>query len=203
MNDDGATPETLRQLAPSGYYIALRVGFAFPLEERNALPPDWVEFYTHQRFMMHDPIVRWVYANTGAIRWSEIDLEDPRNVISLGREYGLKYGVAVSCFDDNPEGQRSWGTFARPDREFAEAEIEELANFLAGLHDDRAPPTNLTEAELEALRFVKAGMRLKQMAFELCVTEGAIKQRLKNAKLKLRAATSAQAVTKASDFGLI
>jgi LuxR family transcriptional regulator len=195
--------DDLNELAPAGHYIALRVGFAFPLEERNALPPDWVTFYTQQRFMMHDPIIRWIYSNVGAIRWSQIELDDPKNVIALGREHGLSYGVAVSCFDESSDGQRSFGTFARSDREFTDTEIVRLAETVARLHADRAPPTNLTEAELEALRLVKDGMRLKQMAFELGVTEGAIKQRLKNAKLKLRAATGAQAVTRASDFGLI
>ncbi|MBM1222367.1 LuxR family transcriptional regulator [Ponticoccus sp. SC2-23] len=193
----------LDELAPAGYYIALRVGFAFPLEERNALPPDWVDFYTRQRFMMHDPVIRWIYANVGAIRWSGIDIEDPKHVIGLGRDYGLKYGAAISCFDENSDGQRSFGTFARADREYTDAEIERLTQLVTILHEDRAPPTNLTEAELEALRLVKDGMRLKQMAFELGVSEGAIKQRLKNAKLKLRATTGAQAVTRASDFGLI
>jgi LuxR family transcriptional regulator len=66
-----------------------------------------------------------------------------------------------------------------------------------------APPTNLTMAELEALRMVKEGMRLKQMAHALGVSEGAIKQRLRNAKLKLGASTGAQAATRASDYGLI
>lgn len=203
MSDAIDLDEDLDELAPAGYYIALRVGFAFPMEERNALPPDWVNFYTHQRFMMHDPIIRWIYSNVGAIRWSEIDIDDPKRVIALGQEYGLEYGVAVSCFDENSDGQRSFGTFARSDREFTDAEIARLARLVDRLHEDRAPPTNLTEAELEALRLVKEGMRLKQMAFELGVSEGAIKQRLKNAKLKLRAATGAQAVTRASDFGLI
>jgi len=203
LSDAIACDDDLDELAPAGYYIALRVGFAFPLEERNALPRDWVDFYTRQRFMMHDPVIRWIYSNVGAIRWSAIDIDDPRRVIALGREHGLTYGVAVSCMDENSNGQRSFGTFARSDREHTDDEIARLSRLVACMHEDRAPPTNLTEAELEALRLVKEGMRLKQMAFELGVSEGAIKQRLKNAKLKLRAATGAQAVTRASDFGLI
>ena len=203
MSDAIECDEKLDHLAPAGYYIAIRVGFAFPMEEMNALPTEWVHFYTRQRFMMHDPIIRWIYSNVGAVRWSDIDIDDPKRVIELGREHGLKYGVAVSCFDESSDGQRSFGTFARSDREYTDEEIRQLTETVTHLHADRAPPTNLTDAELEALRLVKEGMRLKQMAFELGVSEGAIKQRLKNAKLKLRAATGAQAVTRASDFGLI
>jgi len=193
----------LGALASAGYYIALRVGFAFPMEEMNALPQDWVDYYTMERFMMHDPVIQWVYGNTGSVRWSEIETLDPKGVLRKARDYGLCHGVAICCFDDNPEGQRSFGTFARPDREFEDSEIALLQAHLTRLHHEKAPPTNLTPAELEALRMVKQGLRLKQIAHELGVSEGAIKQRLKNAKLKLGAATGTQAATRASDYGLI
>lgn len=199
----GVGPESIRSMAPLGYYLALRVGFAFPMEEVNALPSDWVEHYTRQRFMLSDPVIRWIYANTGAVRWSEISIDDPRQVLSQARNYGLYYGVAISVFDNNPEGQRSFGSFVRGDREFEDTEIRALNAHVSRLHHDKAPPTNLTAAELEALRMVKEGKRLKQIAHELGVTEGAVKQRLKNAKTKLGAATGTQAATRASGFGLI
>lgn len=189
--------------AQTGYYIALRVGFAFPLEEMNQLPKPWVDHYTQHRFMLHDPVIRWIYSNTGAIRWSEIDLADPMRVLNQAQTFGLRYGVAVSCFDGNREGQRSFGHFARADREFDASEIEALRALVEQLHHAKAPPTNLTAAEIEALRMIKEGKRLKQVAHELGVTEGAIKQRLKNAKGKLNAQTSAQAAAMASEFGLI
>jgi LuxR family transcriptional regulator, quorum-sensing system regulator SdiA len=195
--------EAVKVIAPAGFYIALRVGFAFPMEELNALPTPWVEHYTMQRFMLYDPVIQWIYANTGAVRWSEIEIPDPLGIMAQAKAYGLCHGVAVCCFDNNPEGQRSFGTFARSDREFESNEIQILTDHVTRLHHDKAPPTNLTMAELEALRMVKDGMRLKQMAHVLGVSEGAIKQRLKNAKLKLGASTSAQASTKASDYGLI
>ena len=196
-------PGELDALAPFGHYLALRVGFAFPMEEVNALPPAWVEHYTRNRFMLSDPVIRWVYANTGAIRWSEIAIDDPRGIMTQARAFGLNFGLAISVFDNNSEGQRSFGTFLRADREFEEAEIRTLHAHLVRLHNDKAPPTNLTQAEIEALRMVKDGKRLKQIAHELGVSEGAVKQRLKNAKLKLDAATGAQAAARAAGFGLI
>lgn len=197
-NDDD-----VRKLAPAGYYLALRVGFAFPLEEINQLPREWIEHYTLRRFLLHDPVVRWNFANTGAIRWSEITLADPLHVLDQARAFGLRYGVAVACYDGNSEGHRSFGLFARSDREFDQSEIQALYDYVNQLHLDKAPPTNLTNAELEALTMLRDGMRLKQIAFELGVSEGAVKQRLKNAKNKLKAQTSAQAAAKASDYGLI
>lgn len=193
----------LSEVAPAGYYLALRVGFAFPLEEINALPAAWVSLYTVERFMMSDPVIRWVYSHTGSIRWSEIESDDTRGILAKAHDYGLCYGVAVSVFDNNPEGQRSFGTFARSDREFTQLEIDLLSGHIQRLHAEKAPPSNLTDAELEALRMVRDGLRVKQIAFELGVSEGAVKQRLKNAKLKLRAQTGAQAAAMATEFGLI
>ena len=195
--------EDVAEIAKTGYYIALRVGFAFPLEEVNALPSAWVDHYTTHRFMLHDPVIRWIYANTGAITWSNIDLADPMRVLDQAQTFGLRYGAAVACFDGNREGQRSFGTFARSDREFEPAEIDALHAYVVKLHHAKAPPTNLTKAELEALKMVKEGQRLKQIAHELGVSEGAVKQRLKNAKSKLNAQTSAQAAAMVAEFGLI
>ncbi|MBL4812995.1 MAG: autoinducer binding domain-containing protein [Rhodobacteraceae bacterium] len=200
---DMSDQKMISQIAPAGHYLALRVGFAFPLEEVNALPNDWVEHYTRQGFMMQDPVIRWIYANTGAVRWSDIKIDDPRNILLQAKHFGLVYGAAISCFDNNPSGQRSFGSFLRADREYNNDELEFLSQHVLRKHIEYAPPTNLTNAELEALKMLKAGMRLKQIAHELGVTEGAIKQRLRNAKRKLSAATSAQAASLASDFGLI
>ena len=193
----------LSEIAPAGYYLALRVGFAFPPEEINALPADWVSHYTAECYMMADPVIRWVYSKTGTIRWSEIDFDDVRGVLAKAESFGLRFGVAVSVFDNNPEGQRSFGTFARSDREFTQCEIDLLRGHIQRLHTEKAPPSNLTLAELEALRMVRDGLRVKQIAFELGVSEGAVKQRLKNAKLKLGAQTGAQAAAMSSEFGLL
>lgn len=198
-----ASHEDVKRLAKTGYYIALRVGFAFPLEEVNELPAPWVDHYTTHRFMLHDPVIRWIYANTGAISWSAIGLPDPIRVLDQAQTFGLRYGVAVACFDGNREGQRSFGTFSRSDREFEPAEVNALHDYVMRLHHAKAPPTNLTKAELEALKMVKDGQRLKQIAHDLGVTEGAVKQRLKNAKTKLGARTSAQAAAMVGEFGLI
>ena len=191
------------ELAPAGYYIALRIGFAFPIEEVNAFPDEWIKHYTKQRYMLFDPVVRWAYASTGAIRWSDLTIEDPRRVLEQAATFGMRYGVTVSVFDANADAQRSFGSFTRSDREFTALEIKLLQAYLTRRHKETAPPTNLTKAELEALSMVKNGLRLKEIAFQLSVSEGAVKQRLKNAKIKLGAKTGTQAAALANQFGLI
>ncbi|MEM9786075.1 MAG: autoinducer binding domain-containing protein [Pseudomonadota bacterium] len=196
-------PDEIGQLAPSGHYIALRIGFAFPMEEVNAFPEDWISHYTKQRFMLFDPIVRWAYSNTGTIRWSDISIDDPKRIIPQAQTFGMRYGVTVSLFDSGADAQRSFASFTRSDREYTDLEMKLLKAFLARRHSETAPPTNLTKAELEALGMVKDGKRLKEIAFELSVSEGAVKQRLKNAKLKLGAKTGSQAAALANQYGLI
>lgn len=190
-------------LAPAGFYIALRVGFAFPIAETNALPEAWVDRYTQKGYMLFDPVMQWLYSNSGAIRWSAIPMPDPLGILAEASMHGLHYGAAISCASTGTEGQRSFGSFARADREFSDDEISLLGRKLHRLHEATAPPTNLTEAELEALRMVRDGLLLKEIANRLGVSEGAIKQRLKNAKLKLGAKTISQGVSTAVSYGLI
>lgn len=190
-------------LSPAGHYLALRVGFAFPMFEQYTLPPAWVEHYQTQGMLLNDPVMHWMFGNVGSCRWSCLDEDDPRGILLQAKEFGLNYGVAICCADKTPMGQRSFGSFARADREFTDAEVSVLQQELEALHHALVPPSNLTKAELEALRMVKNGLLMKEIASNLGVTEGAVKQRLKSAKAKLNAKTSTHAATKATSFGLI
>lgn len=196
-------PDDLVELAPVGHYIALRIGFAFPMEEVNALPVEWVEHYTTQRFMLFDPVIRWVYSNTGVVRWSDIQGDDPRKVMPQAQTFGLRFGAAVSHFDGNSEGLRSFATFVRNDREFNDLELRLLRAYLTRRHDELSPPKNVTKAEREVLAMIRDGKRIKEIAHELAVSEGAIKLRLKNVRQKLGAKTGSQAAALAGQFGLI
>ena len=190
-------------LSPAGHYLALRVGFAFPMFEEYALPPKWVDRYLSRGMLMSDPVMRWMFENTGTCRWSALNIDDPRGIMEQASSFGLNHGVAICVVDDGQSGQRSFGSFARSDREFTDAEIDDLHSYLREMHSLLVPPKNLTAAELEALKMVKNGLLMKEIANLLGVTEGAVKQRLKNAKTKLNAKTSAHAATMATSFGLI
>jgi len=181
-------------LAPAGHYLALRVGFAFPAFEFNALPDSWVAAYTEQGMMLDDPVMRWVYHNTGTIRWSDLTETDPRGMLDAAAQHGMPHGAAVSI-EGAGDGLRSFGMFARDDRPFRDAELAQIERQLRELHVQSAPSNKLTAAEIEALTMVKEGMILKEIAFRLGVSEGAIKQRLKNARIKLNARTGSHAVS--------
>jgi LuxR family transcriptional regulator, quorum-sensing system regulator SdiA len=191
------------ELATAGYFIVYRVGFLLPEFEHNALPRAWVHKYTQYGLMMQDPVMRWIYSSTGAARWSEIDFPDSSGVLAQAAEYGLSFGAAISLVDASGTGQRSFGNFCRSDREFQTDEIIELARRLELLFKDMAAPDNLTDAEIEALQFIKSGLLIKEVAFRIGISEGAVKQRLRSAKDKLGAKTTAHAVSVASTYGLI
>ena len=195
--------EDISQIATAGFYLALRVGFAFPVEEVNRMPAAWTSHYARAGFFPFDPVMRWVYANTGTISWNNLPPDDPRGVLELARRHGLRHGLAVSVFDDTAPGHRSFGVFAREDRAFSTLESRLLSVYVGRRHAESVPPATLTAAEREVLAMYRDGQRLKEIAHVLGVSEGAVKQRLKNAKLKLEARTSTQAAAIATQYGLI
>ncbi|WP_370160388.1 helix-turn-helix transcriptional regulator [Limimaricola soesokkakensis] len=191
----------LQTLAPAGYYVGLRILFAFPAAEVNELPTAWVELYARERFLLADPALRWSLNHTGAIRWGDLSQDDPAGMTRLSAAYGMRYG-AVAAFRE-PSGLRSYGLFYRDDRDYEDTELEQLAKFIAHRHRGVSSTLQLTQAEIAVLRSIKQGVRIKEIAHDFGVSEGAIKQRLRNARLKLDAATGAQAAIKASEAGLI
>lgn len=195
--------DKLRDLAPAGFYVAIRVGFAFPMVEHNHLPPKWIAEYAASGLMMHDPAMFWVYGNNGAVRWSSLRDQDSQGVLELARNHGLHYGAVVSCTDGREPTQRTFGFFCRSDREYNDLEIAALESNLIESHRNHLRPANLTTAERETLGLVKNGLLMKEIACILNVSESAIKQRLKSARLKLNAKTGSQAAATATMLGVI
>jgi LuxR family transcriptional regulator, quorum-sensing system regulator SdiA len=191
-----------RSLGLAGYYIALRVSFAFPTSEINQWPKEWMKHYGDRALMPSDPLIRWAYTHEGVTRWSNLKMPDPEDVLGQAASFGLRYGIVISI-RANGSPSRSFGIFARKDREFFNEELEFLHTYLQQMHDESMPPEDLTKGELDALRLVQKGFRLKQVGHELGVSEGAIKQRLKNARRKLGATTGTQAAAIAVKLGLI
>jgi LuxR family transcriptional regulator len=187
--------EHIHQIAPAGYYVALRVGFSFPDEEVNELPNIWVEFYTTHGLVVQDPAMRWVYGNTGAIRFSEMTLPDPHQVRAHAAVFGMAHGAVVSVMQPQDRGRRSYGIFFRDDRDFADAEMAGLLRIVQDLHLGPEEEKTLTLAEIEALKLQSEGMRLKQIAAQLGISESAVKARLNNVKRKLGARTQSQAAS--------
>ncbi len=171
--------------------------------EHNHLPADWVREYTASGLLVHDPAMAWVYGNCGVSRMSCLGLADSQGVLDLAKEHGLNFGAVASCVDAGDASQRTFGLFFRSDREYSDREVECLGTSLGAAHRAYARPRNLTSAELATLNLVKNGLLMKEIASQLGVSESAIKQRLKNARIKLNAKTGSQAAVRATMLGMI
>jgi len=195
------TLDQMQKTAPGGYYLALRVGFAFPIVEVNAFPAEWVEHYSQQGMMLRDPAVRWAYTAFGAKRWSAF--EDSENgVLASASKFGLRFGAVISCGQDDGTSQRSYALVAHPKREFGDAELASIFDRVTDMHARTSPPP-LTAAELEALRMINEGYRVKEISHRLGVSDSAIKVRMASAKRKLGARTSTQAAGLAVSYRMI
>ncbi|MFM2388513.1 MAG: hypothetical protein RLZZ437_68 [Pseudomonadota bacterium] len=185
-------------MSPAGFYLALRVGFTFPEDELNRLPDAWVEYYTRHGLVVHDPLMKWVYANQGAARWTDLDIPDPQDVRLAAQVHGLGYGAVSSAVTASERGKRSYGLFFRSDRDFNDGELANLRILLETLHSGAKLERNLTANEIEALQLLASGLRLQQIADRLSISESAVKARLNNAKVKLGARTASQAASVAA-----
>lgn len=195
-------PDDLRRLAPAGLYVGIRFGFVSPQRELNLMPQPWLDRYAREGFQGHDPAIRWAQTGLGVRRWSDLPIDDKRGVLKEAAGFGLRFG-AVAATVCEETGQRSILLAARFDRAYTDAQLVRISDHLEVLQAVEHRQVSLTAAELEVLRRIRDGERLKMISHALGVTEGAIKQRLKNARLKLGASTSTQATTMASEMGLL
>ncbi|PZR00718.1 MAG: LuxR family transcriptional regulator [Cereibacter sphaeroides] len=196
--------EVFASIAPAGHYAALRLGFFSPEEELNSFPSDWVDHYTINGLALHDPLMRWIYSASGAQRWSELLLPDPMGVLGSYADFGMPYGAVVCVTADEDRPRRTFGYFARADREITQAELRELEATLRAAHfHDAEADQPLTRAQTDALRLLSRGMRLKEIAHALGISESAVKARLKSAMARMDARTPVQAASIAAQRGLL
>ena len=192
--------DQLNALAPMGYTVGLHIRFASPLVYRSSYPPAWTEVYNNNSYYLRDPLVFWGVGVEGTIRWSEIPLPDPFGVMKKAAQHGLSFG-AVSSY--GPITSRSIVGISRSDREFTESELDRLKELTVQLHIEAKPPSELTKAQIEALRCLADGDRHAAAALKLGITESAFKARLLSARVRLEARTTSEAIRKAREYRLL
>ncbi|MEL6608617.1 MAG: autoinducer binding domain-containing protein, partial [Pseudomonadota bacterium] len=194
------TLSEIGELSPGGYFLGLHIRFTSPLMTLQTYPAGWIERYTERGYALRDPIVAWGFSQNATTRWSEIEIPDPFGILEEAASFGLKYGAVV------PVGElrsRTIGSVARSDREFSDAEIALISHHIRELHRLTEPPERLTEAQLMALSLIAEGERHTAAAAKLNISESALKARLTAARTKLLARTTAEAIQRAKDYGLL
>lgn len=190
----------LSELGPMGYTVGLHIRFATPLVYHSTYPAPWVDHYNSHSYYLRDPLVFWGVGVEGTTRWSAIPLPDPFGVLKKAAGHGLNFGAVCSC---GPITSRSIVGISRSDREFTDDEMARLRELTAQLHIAAKPPSELTKAQIEALKCVADGDRHMAAADKLGITESAFKARLQSARVRLGARTTSEALRKAREYRLL
>jgi LuxR family transcriptional regulator, quorum-sensing system regulator SdiA len=133
--------------AVSGYAMGLHINFTTPAYFFQSYPRPWLEHYSQAGLLLSDPTVSWCFENTGVCRWS--DMDDPAGVLTQAAEFGMKYGISYTTSNG---GSQSMAGFARPDREYTDAEIAELVCRFDALHDATRDQASLPPAIVAQLK---------------------------------------------------
>ena len=159
MPDNRASIATLLaeidEMTPGGFAIGLHVVFTGPAFLFQTFPQPWTEHYANRGLHLADPAVAWSLAHTGHVHWSALAADDPAGVIAAARAHGLRYGTTMAIFERD---SRSVLGCARPDRDYLDAELDDIRARLSALHRLTLGRATLPPALEAALR--KMSIRL-------------------------------------------
>lgn len=145
----------LDERAPGGFAIGLHIDLTGPTFLFQTFPQEWVDYYANQGLQLRDPAMHWAFANSGSIRWHQLKENDPTDVIGKAAAHGMPYGATISMLRND---SRTVAGFARADRDYLDVELDEITDLLARLHDATLKVTQLSQADLAALK--KMSIRL-------------------------------------------
>jgi LuxR family transcriptional regulator, quorum-sensing system regulator SdiA len=138
----------LDQRSPAGFAIALHIRFTRPTYLFQTYPKRWMDHYSAAGLVVHDPTVHWGFHSLGHIRWADLEAIDSRGVLEQAKDFGIMNGVTIAVLGD---GSRSIASFARADRDYDEAEMQELEHTLARLHGATIGLGQLSASDQRAL----------------------------------------------------
>ena len=119
--------QRLIEIAPAGFAIGLHIRFMTPCYMFETYPQGWRDIYGREGLLMRDPTVHWAMHNHGAVRWSDLQAQDEAGVLARARGFGITHGHTRAIHEG--EGI-SFGGFARADRDFTTAEIDEVGRLM-------------------------------------------------------------------------
>lgn len=191
----------IERIATSGYFLGLGIRDARAEFMLNRYPAEWRMQYDREALLYGDPAATWVVSQTRSVRWSEMNLPDPRNVMRRAAAHGMRFGATLVA---HAERRRSFLSVARPDRELTDPEMDELQGLLqqmADLHNQAA--NRLTAGELAALAALRDGATQASAARNLGISLSTLKNRLDSAQRKLGGVNTLNTVVIAVRRGLI
>lgn len=183
---------------------------------RTTYPADWVTYYLLHNMITSDPVLRHANEASEPFCWSKLQISGKEQVfMDKAKDFGIGMsGYSVPCKDKN--GRRSVlslnSTLSHDDwAGFVTAHSADLYNLAQDLHVKGVSEAfagagdipQLSPREYECLKWTSLGKSYSDIAIILALSEHTIRSYLKMARLKLDSVTLAQAVTKATNLGLI
>lgn len=145
-------------------------------------PAEWQNLYVRKRFLWADPIIiSTMMFGEGNKRWSGIKVPDVMGVLSTAAKFGLVYGARLSRTNGY---KKSMLAVARYDRELLDEEIDKLSEWFDGFLKKIENSMELTDGELAVVKCIARDMTLYEAAEHLNVSYGAVKKRLRQARMK-------------------
>ncbi len=145
--------ENLQELAsfcPKGFALGMHMRFAGAKVILLTYPTAWVTIYDAEGLLPHDPTVRWAMANDGMIDWTDLSGDDPKQVMTRARAFGLCYGFTLSLTQN---GSRSVLGTGRPDRPYSTPEKTRIRELVSALHDATLNCSDEMQDSLDRLSF--------------------------------------------------
>lgn len=188
----------------------------------STMDQSWISHYLDARLDLHDPHVRFVrnmgwkpyfFDETAAA--SLVDGE--QDVIEQAAEAGLRAQMSI-VFPDIvgapvPTAGMTIGTSRCPSDFYAGISGREQALLvtamlfhslsMADVRSDQIGAEPLTPRERDSLSYVAKGHRVGRIAEKLGITEVTVELHLRNARRKLKSATTAQAIARAMMTGAV
>jgi LuxR family transcriptional regulator, quorum-sensing system regulator CinR len=182
---------------------------------RLTYPAPWIVRYLQKGYADVDPVLREAFRRTIPFEWSELTLGGEAEALFLAD--AVSHGVGPHGFSipvlskrghrghfgvSSSRSEQEWSTFIQTTR----TTLIEIANrlhrrIIAEVFGEGGP--HLTARELECLRWVALGKSTGEIAAILKISPHTARGYLKSVHHKLDCVTSAQAVSKAIQLGLL
>lgn len=186
-----AEMDQLRAIGTKGFFLGFGINLRGAEYMQIEYPPKWQAVYEQHNYYIADPVVVWVFAKSGATRWSEIALPDIRGVLNHAKDFGLNYGAT---FSRRAGLRRSFLSVGRDDREVTTEEMTFLSSKFDTWVEIVMGRASLTDDELTVLQCLRDGLAQREIANELGIAETTVKQRAIKATKKLGAKNRTHAV---------
>ncbi|MGV1768238.1 LuxR family transcriptional regulator [Rhizobium rhizogenes] len=181
-------------------------------------PEDWTSLYLDRNYFEIDPVIELSRTGFLPVDWSNLDRRSPetRGFFKEAESFGIgRHGLTVPI--RGPSGERSLfsmtSNLPRPEwrklRSSSNHDLQILSHYLHekalsvwGLRSGGGY-RKLSRREQECLQLLARGVVSKRIAERLQISENAVRLYLKLAKRKLNAATTYQAIARASFLEII